>query len=183
MPAKKKITKKLILDAAIEIVRGSGISSLNTFTLTEKLNCSTQPIYLSFKNMDELKKEVISSAGEIYQIFLQREVESGKYPTYKAYGMGYIKFAAEESNLFSLLFMNDDKVKNDQCLDDIYSVIIKNVGLDAEQAKLFHLENWIFVHGIATMIVTKSFHFSEELISTMLNDVYAGLIASFKNKN
>jgi AcrR family transcriptional regulator len=182
MPAKKRITRESIIAAAVEIVRVSGINSLNTYTLTEKLNCSTQPIYLSFKNMNELKKAVALSAGEIYSKFLQEEVSCGKYPAYKAYGMGYIKFAAEESGLFALLFMNNDKVKNDQCLDDIYAVIMKNVGLDMEQAKLFHLENWIFVHGIATMIVSKSFEFSEELISEMMSDIYTGLKSNFSCK-
>jgi AcrR family transcriptional regulator len=182
VPAKKRITRESIIAAAVEIVRCSGINSLNTYTLTEKLNCSTQPIYLSFKNMSELKEEVVLSAGDIYSKFLKDEVSCGKYPAYKAYGMGYIKFAAEESGLFSLLFMNSDKVKNDQCLDEIYALIMNNSGLDLEHAKLFHLENWIFVHGIATMIVSKSFEFSEELISKMISDVYTGLKVSFSCK-
>jgi AcrR family transcriptional regulator len=182
MPAKKRITKSAIIEAAIEIVDESGLDGLNTALLTKKLNCSTQPIYLSFKNMDELKDVLIETIGNIYKEYLEREVASNKYKPYLSYGMGYIKFATKKSGLFKLLFMSDKGYKTDQCLDDIYKVIMQNVGITLEEAKMFHLENWVFVHGIATLAATKSYDFSEEIIVKMLVDVYQGLKERFTVK-
>ncbi len=180
MPAKKRITRERILEAAVDVVRQSGLNSLNTTTLTEKLNCSTQPVYLSFKNMEELKDAVRKQIFIIYKSFLSRELASGKYPDYKAYGMGYIRFAAEEKELFKLTFMTKKSLSvEDDTLDGIYETIMRNTGLDEEKAQLFHLESWVFVHGIATMLATDSFAFSEELISLLLKDMYEGLKYSF----
>ena len=37
------------------------------------------------------------------QEYMQREVESGEFPAYKANGMAYIRYAKEEKELFKLL--------------------------------------------------------------------------------
>ena len=50
-----------------------------------------------------------------------------------------------------------------------------NTGLSSESAKLFHLEMWAFVHGIATMFATGFLDLSWELVSRMLSDTYLGL--------
>ena len=44
MPPKAKITKEMIIDAAFEITRESGIEAVNARTISEKLGCSTQPV-------------------------------------------------------------------------------------------------------------------------------------------
>lgn len=178
MPAKKRITKEDILRAAVAIARESGFSSVNTTTLTQKLNCSTQPFYLSFKNMEELKAELLCRIFEIYKDYIRAELQSGKYPTYKAYGMGYIRFASQEKQLFKRLFMQEQAGKDDT-LGEIYSVIMRNTGLSEDRAKLFHLESWVFVHGIAVMLATEYLEMDEALIGLMLTDMYEGLKARF----
>lgn len=55
MPANKKVTKNEIIDAAVEVFRDGGFSSVSARSVAEKLGCSTQHIYFSFKNMEELK--------------------------------------------------------------------------------------------------------------------------------
>ena len=45
---KRVITKEIILDGALQFVIKNGIDSLNARSLAKELNCSTQPIYLSF---------------------------------------------------------------------------------------------------------------------------------------
>ena len=41
--------------------------------------------------------------------------------------------------------------------------------------KLFHLEMWAYVHGIATMFATGFMDLPWELVSQMLTDFYQGL--------
>ena len=47
--------------------------------------------------------------------------------------------------------------------------------LDGDTAKLFHLEMWAFVHGIAVIIATDYLKLDRELVSRMLTDCYTGL--------
>ena len=107
MPAKKQITKQKILETAVELVRQSGITALNMRTLACACKCSTQPIYLSFSGMEELKTETAREILKIFNKYIEAEIASGKYPEYKAVGMGYIRFAKEERQFFKYLLMND----------------------------------------------------------------------------
>ena len=112
--------------------------------------------------------------------FLRSEMESGKYPPYKSFGMAYIRFAKEEKELFKLLFMCDQSQKSwTPTLDFEESVkmIMNANGVTKEKAELIHLEMWTCVHGIATMLATSFVSLEWELISDILTDVYLGIRA------
>ena len=44
MPARIKVTKEMIVDAAFAIARETGAENINARTVSEKLNCSTQTV-------------------------------------------------------------------------------------------------------------------------------------------
>ena len=60
------------------------------------------------------------------------------------------------------------------------SVVSKEVGIDSETAKLFHLEMWAYVHGIATMLATGFLDLDMALVSRMLTDCYQGLRRQYR---
>ena len=60
-----------------------------------------------FSSMEELRMVVIEQTDWMCNQYIKREVESGVYPSYKASGMAYIRFAKEERELFKLLYMRD----------------------------------------------------------------------------
>ena len=105
MPPKVKITKKDIIDKALELVREGGAEALNARSIARSLDCSTQPIFSNFESMEELEYSVLYAAFNKYLGFISAEIESGKYPAYKASGMAYTRFAREERELFKYLFM------------------------------------------------------------------------------
>lgn len=179
MPPKVKFTRTEIVKAALDVVRASGISGLTARALAAELGCSVKPIFGLFQNMEEVQQEVLAAADNLYQRYIQKEMQAGKYPSYKASGMAYIRFAKEEGELFKLLFMRDrskEKVGEDkELLLPLLALIQKNTGLDEEEAYLFHIEMWIYVHGIATMIVTSYLDWDMEFISKVLTDAYVGL--------
>ncbi len=180
MPPKVKITKEEIVRAAVALVRENGEEGINARAIAASLNCSTQPVFSNFATMDDLQDATLTAAYEIYFQFLKREVESGKYPQYKAFGMAYIRFAKEEKQLFRLLFMRDRQGKElTPSLDFEASVemIMKANGITKEKATLMHLEMWACVHGIGTMLATSFLSLEWELISDMLTDVYQGIKA------
>ncbi len=179
MPPKVKTTKEDIINAAVDIVRNSGAEAINARSIAAALNCSTQPVFSNFESMDELCIAVVKRADELCAQYIQREIESGRFPTYKASGMAYIRFAKEEKELFKLLYMRDRRCEaineGSEITDKMNTIVRINTGLLDEEAKLFHLEMWAFVHGIATMLATDFLDLDWDLISKMLTDSYQGL--------
>ena len=179
MPPKVKITKEQIVSCALAIVRKQGFSAVNARTLAMELDCSTQPIFSNYPTMDALKEEILVFANKTYLNYLDENISRKKYPAYKASGMAYILFAKEEKELFKLLFMRDrtqeDQTKHTDDFEAMISLVQKNLGLSEEKALLFHLEMWVCVHGIATMMATSYLNIDEELVSRMLTDYYLGL--------
>lgn len=179
MPPKIKTTKKAIVDAAVALVRKDGAQALNARNLAAALGCSTQPVFSNFATMEELRLAVVERADALCRAYMQQEVNSGLYPTYKATGMAYIRFAKDEKELFKLLYMRDrSEEAYSAALDfgaETEALVQQNTGLDADTAKLFHLEIWACVHGIAAMFATGFVDLPWELVSDMLTDIYQGL--------
>ena len=188
MPPKIKVTKKMLLDSAISLIREEGFDALGVRSLACRAGCSTQPIFSNFESLEDLKREVLDTAYEIYEKHTKDEMESGKYPAYKASGMAYISFARKESRLFSALFMREDgaisnKAAGEFVNEAIVPLVMKNLGISEDEAKLLHLEMWAFVHGVAVMVATSYCTFTEELISQMTSDVYQGTAKYLKENS
>ena len=179
MPRDFMFTKEEIINAALSLTRERGFSAVSARTLGEKLGTSSRPVFGRFENMEEVKSAIISAATELYQAYRKKELESGKYVPFKASGMAYIRFAREEKELFKLLFMRDrskEALKSyaDE-MDELVSLVGKQVDLNKDKATMFYLEMWIYVHGIASMIATNYLEWDEELASRAVTDVYEGL--------
>jgi hypothetical protein len=93
--------------------------------------------------------------------------------------MAYIRFAKEEKELFKLLYMRDRSgeliPETTEQTEKMESIVHNNTGLNGADAKLFHLEMWAYVHGIATMFATGFLNLEWELVGKMLTDAYQGL--------
>ncbi|MBO5789995.1 MAG: WHG domain-containing protein, partial [Clostridia bacterium] len=143
-------------------------------------------VFSNFATMAELRLAVVEKADALYEAYIQKEVESGLYPAFKASGMAYIRFAREEKQLFRLLYMrdlsNENHAETTEGYDRMLSIVQGSTGLDSATAKLFHLESWAFVHGIATMFATGYLDLDWELVSNMLTDAYMGLRKRYEEK-
>ena len=179
MPPKCKFTREEVVQAALDMTREGGAACVTARAVGARLNSSSKVIFSLFRNMEELRGAVIQAAHGLYQTYLREDMESGKYPAYKGSGMAYIRFAREEPELFKLLFMRDRSGEViDQSFEEIkplIGLIQKSTGLDEQEAYLFHLEMWIYVHGIATMIATAYLDWDWDMISAMLTDAYEGM--------
>ena len=185
MPPKCKFTKEEVVQAALDMTRESGVSSITARALGERLGSSSRPIFSLFQSMQEVQQEVMQAANALYQDYLKRDMAAGKYPVYKASGMAYIRFAKEERELFKLLFMRDrtgEKIAEDEEIRPIIQIIMKNTGWSEQKSYLFHLEMWVYVHGFATMIATSYLEWDWDTISQMLTDGFEGLKARFLGK-
>lgn len=182
MPPKVKVTKQDIIQATVELVRQNGADAINARSIASSLSCSTQPIFSNFESMEDLQNAVIIAAYQCYVGFIEREVKSGNYPQYKAFGMAYVRFAKEEKELFKLLFMRDrtkEEFSSSPDFEESIKMIMQANGVSREIAELMHLEMWTCVHGIGTMLATSFLSLDWELISNMLTDIYQGIRSKY----
>ena len=179
LPPKSKFTREEIIKAALFVVRSGGAEKLTARALGETLGSSPRPVFTLFDSMQQVRGEVIKKANEIYKGYIAKDMAEGRYPPYKASGMAYIRFAREERQLFKLLFMrdrSDEKLRDDRDeLAPILNIIEKNTGLDRDRAYMFHMEMWIFVHGIASMIATGFLDWDMKIVESVLTDMYVGM--------
>lgn len=186
MPPKFKFTREEIIQAALDLTRESGIAAVTARGLGAKLGSSVKPIFSLFENMEEVQNEVLKAAEKLSQVRIRETMESGQYPPYKASGIAYICFAKEEKELFKLLYMRDrsrETFDEGDSIKPLIEEIQKQTGLSEEDAYRFHLEMWVYVHGIATMIATSYLEWDLDTVSEVLTDAYVGLKYRFSQKN
>ena len=185
MPPKCRFTREEIIQAALDLTAEKGVGALTARGLAQRLGSSAKPIFGLFANMEEVQQEVVKAANLRYQEYLRQDMSAGRYPPYKASGMAYIRFAREQKELFKLLFMRDrthEEMAAGDELEALLGLIQKNMGLGRDDAYRFHLEMWIYVHGIATMIATAYLEWDMDFISAALTDAYQGLRLRFLPK-
>lgn len=184
MPRQFRFTKDEIIDASITIVREKGFKAISAREIGKALKSSSKPIFSLFENMEEVNNEIIKRAYTIYTQYIENAMKENKWPKYKASGMAYISFAKEERELFKLLFMRDRTNEEVEKLNfsPFTEILEKQLGITKEEAELFHLEMWICVHGIASMIATSFLDLDKETISNILSDNFLGLKNRFLEK-
>ena len=104
MPPRKQISKEQIVLKAYEIVQKNGTEELTARNLAKELNCSTQPIYLTFSDMKELKGSIADMAFENILQYVER-YKAQDYDPFLAGILGYVQFANEERNLYRLIYL------------------------------------------------------------------------------
>ena len=70
MPPKARITKDMIISAAVEVARRSGFESINARTVSGQLHCSTQPVMYHFSTIDSLKKAAYRQADQLHTQYM-----------------------------------------------------------------------------------------------------------------
>lgn len=168
MSAKKQVTKQMILSAALNMLKAGGMEAVTVKALARKLNCSTQPIYLSFDKMEELRSELSSLAVSEFLKEIGRD-----YEAVNLYGMSYIQFSKDEKYLFQFLFMRQNAFEE---LHEVLSPIINSsiarlsshYGISPEEAHHFHDQLWMHTHGIASMIATGFCEWNMDKVEQMI---------------
>lgn len=170
MPAKKQITKEMILSAALKLLREQGYDAVNLKQLANGLGCSTQPVYLSFSGMEELRGELTPLAVAEFERYMKSDSEDG---VVCLYGMRYITFAKEEPHLFRFLFMRPNAfLEIKQALLAMIERPIENLmaayHIGHEEADILHDQLWMHAHGIASMVATDFCDWNMDKVERML---------------
>lgn len=184
MPAAKKVSKDAIIDAAVDVLRDGGFSAINARSVAKKIGCSTQPIYLSFKNMDELKAALTERAIEMHTKHVRDSLKAheGNDSRYSSYGMGFVKFAAEEKQLFRWLYLEGKQLgpyRNDVLLPEVIDVIVDEFGYNEDTARRFHQDMIYFSYGLAILANTDHLHLTESELREAFRREFRALIAIY----
>ncbi len=182
MPAKVKVTKEMIVDAAFEIARATGAENINARTVSEKLNCSTQPVMYHFSTIEELKRAVYQKADEFHSGYLMN-ITGNQDGAMLGIGLNYIGFAIDEPHLFRFLFQSNFFDENTllelidaEELIPVLSAMREALGMDMEQTKKVFLTVFLFAHGYASIIANNSLKYDREIIKSQLERAYRGAI-------
>ena len=180
MPPKAKISKEMVVDAALEIARLTGAENINARTVSQKLNCSTQPIMYHFKTIEDLKKAVYQKADEYHTAYLNCIEDDNPM---LGIGMAYIRFAAEEPSLFRFLFQSNSfsgksivDLIDDEALEPILTIFSQGIQIDMVKTKEIFRVLFLFVHGYASMLANNTISFDEKSIANDLELVLDGAI-------
>jgi len=181
-PPRIKVTRDDILTAALNLVRQSGIESLNARNLALALGCSTQPIFTHFSTMEELRSAVYSRTDEYQSTYLNEHVTLDQ-DVMASFGMAYIDFALAEPNLFRFLTGYDnaedpaDAVTSDDCHGQEIDPIRRLVAADDETANAAFLDIYLYASGLAASLVANQIDLDRDQIKAMVTRMGALLTA------
>ena len=187
MPPKPKYTKEEIVAAAYEITRQKGIDAVVAREVGKCLNTSSSPIFTIWSSMEELREEVRSLAKEKYREYMADIFDYS--PSFKEFGMRCVSFAAEEPNLFRLLFLTKGKehspdARFKQEFEGIFIPLVEEImnqfELSKPDAENLLNEMIIFANGISAYVITDKSSFSKEAGSRHLSRVCIGIVITDK---
>ncbi|MGS0679303.1 TetR/AcrR family transcriptional regulator [Lactobacillus johnsonii] len=181
MARKKEIDKQRILDAAYKLAVRGGIESLTARNIAKAVNCSTQPIYLEFKNMQDLRNQVLARISDELKSNTLQQNFTGE-PLIDL-DLSYLYFAKEHVDLFRAMFV-DGKFGNQMIVDTLMGLGLEKFKqqFDAEQfseERLNHIviSNWIVATGLATLLINKMANFSQaQMVSVLKAQIHEAML-------
>lgn len=187
MPPKIRTTSEDIIKAAMEMTREEGFESLNARSLAERMGISVQPLFRCFKNMEELKQEVVRNILVYYEEYLRNHINTED--ALVGLEMAYIRFAKEEKNYFKLIHMSDrygfqgmEYISAYGVNKSIVEAMAKITGLEMEKASILYTSCFFTAHGLAVLLATNHTEISEEEIQKIMDYVFWGVVMRLKTE-
>lgn len=181
MARKQTITKEMISQSALLLACEEGIEAVSARRVAAKAGCSTQPIFRAYENMDDLQRDVIHLAGLKFAEFYEKAPKDSPVP-FVDLGLTYIKFAIEQEKLFTLLFVSHYKkeVSTYEFINGgekmyVLRELKKIQGVPTQKAGSIFSNFWIFVHGLACMVLNGDYDLTDDEARANLTEIYESL--------
>ena len=188
MPPKAKFTREEIVSAALEVARSKGIEAVTAREVGNYLGTSSSPVFVAFKNMDELLNEVYNSAVKEYSDYIADSVNYT--PVFKQFGFRLIEFASTQPNLFKMIYKyrQGDKsyskmIMSIPAADFFVQTVMEQAQVDYENARLIFEEVLLAGLGICYMIADSKCTFTEQDLNKYLGIAYRGAVLTVKTLN
>lgn len=153
---RKVYTRDQILKAAYDVVVKEGFKGFTARNIAKKMGISTQPIYLEFKNMDDLKNTLLE---KIYD-----DLKENVFPVEHTgdkiidLGINYIYFANNNHRLYTALYVDEhgNGKKIHEVSNEFFNELIESEEkyrkLDQKQVEALHAGLWIASTGVASLM-------------------------------
>ena len=182
MPKKPTTTREDMIEGAFRLIREHGQDAFSARNLAAFLGCSTQPIMYRFPDLSELMElawqetdkyhtEYILSGGSLLEI-----------------GLRYIRFAAEETELFRFLFQsgrfagkNLPDLIREPGNAPLLAAAASEFGIGEEEAADLFEVLYTAVHGTASLIANSAMHYDPAAAERMLLRLAEGLMERNEN--
>lgn len=194
MGPKVKFTREQIIDAAFEIAQAEGIDSITMRKIAERMGGSVAPIYVNFKNVDDLKDALME---RIISISRQLITEENTGNPFCDIGNASLRFATEYGVIFRDLIVKGGKYMHGYD-EKMTPVLIEAMqrdpelnGFTVDEMKTILLKMRIFQLGLSMMasngLLPKEYTKQEmtDILSSAADDVIlsAKLRKGFLNRN
>ena len=181
MPPKTRITKDMIIQAAVEVARQNGHENISARTVSQQLHCSTQPVMYHFSTIDAMKRAAYAQVDHLHTEYLMT-IPPGQDPAL-GIGLNYIRFAVEEPQLFRFLFQSGYAEENNllemvdsEGLAPVREAMQEGAGLSMEKSRDVFITVALFAHGYASLIANNHLEFDEKLIAEHLERAWNGAV-------
>ncbi len=179
MPKQASVTKEEIIDSAVRLIREKGHEALTVRKLAAYIGYSTQPVMYVFSTVKELKDAVYERADRMHTEYLLTARE-GTDPILSI-GLNYVRFAAEEPELFRFLFQSGgagapdllSMIDSEEMLP-VLSAMKEGTGFDMEKTKQVFITVALFAHGYASLIANNGLELDEDIIAKHLENAWDG---------
>ncbi len=183
--------REQIINAAFELTREQGWSAVSARNIAKKMGSSTMPIYSHVNSVDDVQEELRIRARALLKTY-QKRPYTEHVLTNMAFG--YVLFARDEKNLFRFLYQESpDKLDIETLHSVTGSLLEEYVEDEAVQQALEKYDtsgkysslqyNWIFIHGLATLMNAGAFStYSESEILIMIMDAGAAFFLNNVNR-
>lgn len=180
MARKKTITQQQILDAAYQLVVEQGFKQFTARNIAKAMGCSTQPIYLEFESMADLKRAVVN---QIKQTLDRQMAKRYTDDPLVDLGLAYIDFSVEQPVLYRAVFI-EDHFGVDEMTNFIFDRVGQVVNVAPQTASLTDDQRfaamsavWIVATGIANLMGSGFLQMSQAQMVTALTLVIHDFMA------
>lgn len=173
MARKKEISRDKILDVAYKMAVKDGIEGLTARSIAKTGHFSTQPLYLEFNNMNDLREQVLKKISDDLRTKTLQQSYIGD--ALIDLDLSYIEFAQKHVNLFRAMFVDGkfgSKVISDTLMDlgtEKFKEQYPDTQYDEDRIRDIVIANWISTTGMAALVVNKIATFNQTQIINVLN--------------
>ncbi len=182
MPKKPTTTREDMIDGAFRLIRERGQEAFSVRNLAAFLGCSTQPIMYRFPDLSDLMELAWQKADEYHTGYIL----SGD--DLLGIGLRYIRFAAEETELFRFLFQsgrfagkNLSDLIREPGTAPLLAAAASEFGTGEEEAADLFEVLYAAVHGTASLIANSAMRFDPYAAERMLQRLAEGLMERKEN--
>jgi len=183
LPPKVQFTKNQIIDSAFSIAQETGIASMTVRKVSERLGCSVAPIYINFKNSEELISSVMDRIKELsWKYFTGTYTKIGFFNM----GIGQLLFVRDYPRLFLDLFNSGNigsEANHPELYEQLINIMMKDYmlkELTREQNRELLLKMSIFTNGLSLELINRQGSLTLDGAMAMLEETAQQLVHSYK---